>query len=354
MDLKTFCRSLPKIELHAHLTGSLSDATVLRLLHAKRQEGVVDLPDSAEVVLKRGHNRTLKECFEVFRILHCLTDNLVALRTITRDVIREFVEDNVQYLELRTTPKVIIGKMTKEQYIETVLDVIGEEMKANITIRLLLSVDRARGVDDAWDTLRVTKQYMSQEKYKNLICGLDISGNPNVGDLCDYIPVLEAARKDGLKLAVHVAEVLNEKETLHVLKSGLVSRVGHGSYIHHKCGGTHEMVNLVKNFSIPIEICISSNIKSGTVKSISDHHFQHWWKEGHPVIICTDDKGVFNTSLSEEFQMCAETFKLTHDDLCELCLCAVDSTFLPRNERDELRKTMQQKLQHLRKNLGNS
>ncbi|KAK7079426.1 hypothetical protein SK128_003734, partial [Halocaridina rubra] len=48
-------------ELHAHLTGSLSDATVLRLLHAKRQEGVVDLPDSAEVVLKRGHNRTLKE-----------------------------------------------------------------------------------------------------------------------------------------------------------------------------------------------------------------------------------------------------------------------------------------------------
>ncbi|KAK7079425.1 hypothetical protein SK128_003733, partial [Halocaridina rubra] len=226
-------------------------------------------------------------CFEVFRILHCLTDNLVALRTITRDVIREFVEDNVQYLELRTTPKVIIGKMTKEQYIETVLDVIGEEMKANnITIRLLLSVDRARGVDDAWDTLRVTKQYMSQEKYKNLICGLDISGNPNVGDLCDYIPVLEEARKEGLKLAVHVAEVLNEKETLHVLKSGLVSRVGHGSYIHHKCGGTHEMVNLVKNFSIPIEICISSNIKSGTVKSISDHHFQHWWKEGHPVIIC--------------------------------------------------------------------
>lgn len=64
----------------------------------------------------------LSRCFEVFRILHCLTDNLSAIKTITRDVIQEFVADNVHYLELRTTPKSIDGVMTKNQYIDTVLE----------------------------------------------------------------------------------------------------------------------------------------------------------------------------------------------------------------------------------------
>lgn len=33
-------------------------------------------------------------------------------------------------------------------------------MKLNtITIRLLISIDRSRGLDDAWDTLQLAKQY---------------------------------------------------------------------------------------------------------------------------------------------------------------------------------------------------
>lgn len=307
MDLQRFCKLLPKIELHAHLTGSLSDSTVLKMIQAKQLDGEASFCDSAEVIIKRGHNRTLEECFKVFGILHCLTDNLTAIRAITKDVVQEFIADNVRYLELRTTPKSVHNKMSKDQYIKTVLDVIIEEMKTGkIMLRLLLSIDRARGVDDAWDTLQLAKNYVNQDKYKSLICGLDISGNPKIGDVCDYIPVLQEAKKCGFRLAVHLAEVPNEKETLAILKSGLVDRIGHGTYIHHEMGGSHEMVHLVKEQNIPLEICLSSNIKSGTVKNVADHHFAHWRREAHPIVICTDDKGVFNTTLSEEFQMCAE------------------------------------------------
>ncbi|XP_066965205.1 adenosine deaminase-like protein isoform X4 [Macrobrachium rosenbergii] len=301
VDLKTYCKMLPKIELHAHLNGSLSDTTILRLLQDKRSAGVVNLPDSAEVVIKRGHNRTLEDCFTVFGILHCLTDSVSAIETITRDVLQDFVADNVRYLELRTTPKVIPGKMTKEQYIEAVLNVMIEEMqRSNIIVRLLLSIDRARGVSDAWDTLQIAK------KYKNMI--------------------------------------LNETETLAVLKSALIDRIGHGSYIHHESSGSLEMVEMVKQQNIPIEICVSSNIMSGTVKNVADHHFKHWRKEGHPVIICTDDKGVFNTTLSEEFLMCAEAFNLSTSDLASLCLDAVNSTFVPQEERDRLHLLIQGEL----------
>ncbi|KAK8749003.1 hypothetical protein OTU49_015630 [Cherax quadricarinatus] len=124
MDLLTYCKRLPKIELHAHLTGSLSDETVLKLLNSKLKCVHVNLPKSAEVTIRRGHRRTLEECFQIFGILHYLIDNLETVKNITRDVIQEFASDNVKYLELRTTPKSVPNKMTKKDYIETVLEAI--------------------------------------------------------------------------------------------------------------------------------------------------------------------------------------------------------------------------------------
>lgn len=43
--------------------------------------------------------------------------------------------------------------------------------------------------------------------FGHLVVGLDVSGNPNCADLKDYLPVLQEARRSGLKLAVHLAEV---------------------------------------------------------------------------------------------------------------------------------------------------
>ncbi|XP_042887728.1 adenosine deaminase-like protein [Penaeus japonicus] len=335
-------------ELHAHLTGSLSDATVLKLLRAKQAEGGAKLPQSAEVTIQRGHKRTLEECFEVFRILHCLTDNLSAIKTITRDVIQEFVADNVHYLELRTTPKSIDGVMTKNQYIDTVLEAMIDEMKMNnITVRLLVSIDRSRGLDDAWDTLQLAKQYAAHDQFKSLICGIDVSGNPRAGNLGDYIPVLQEAKQCGLNLSVHLAEVPNEKETLELLKTGLIDRIGHGTFIHPDTGGSQELSQLVKSQAIPLELCLSSNIKSGTVKSAEDHHFSFWRKDEHPVVICTDDKGVFSTTLSEEYKICAETFHLKKADLRELCLAAVELTFLSQEEKERLRLSVHTELDEL-------
>ncbi|KAK8387139.1 hypothetical protein O3P69_018063 [Scylla paramamosain] len=348
MELLDYCRSLPKVELHAHLNGSLSDATVLKLLSAREQQDG-DFLASAEVTIKRGHQRTLEECFQVFRILHSITDNLEAMQTITQDVIQEFAADNVKYLELRTTPKNIPNKMTKKEYMDTVLEATVEAMKkSNIRVCLLLSIDRARGVEDAWSTLQLAKEYLTHDVFGPLVCGLDVSGNPHSGDLKDYLPVLQEAQKCGLKLAVHLAEVSSDTETLTMLNSGLVDRIGHGTFIHPDAGGSKELHAVVRKQNLPLELCISSNIKSGTVKSACHHHLGFWKKENHPVVICTDDKGVFSTSLSEEFYLGAQTFHLSEGDLHSLCLNGVDAAFLPQVEKQKLRQEVQKDLDSLK------
>lgn len=60
-------------------------------------------------------------CFKVFEIAHALTITPQAVFVATCDVIREFHEDNVVYLELRSTPRAVEGLMTKTEYLEAMI-----------------------------------------------------------------------------------------------------------------------------------------------------------------------------------------------------------------------------------------
>lgn len=62
---------------------------------------------------------------------------------------------------------------------------------------------------------------------------------------------------------------------------------------------------------------------------------------GHPVVLCTDDSGVFQTSLSKEYAIAAQAFKLSNQDLCNLVLQSIHYTFLGTDEQVALKKRMQ-------------
>ncbi|ELR21169.1 adal protein [Acanthamoeba castellanii str. Neff] len=95
-------RAIPKIELHAHLNGSLRDATVVDLLKAKRKrQGATDAGVEADLpAYLFQHNRSLEECFQVFGLIHKLTNSLDVIKRITREVLEDFAEENVKYIEL--------------------------------------------------------------------------------------------------------------------------------------------------------------------------------------------------------------------------------------------------------------
>lgn len=57
----------------------------------------------------------------MFKAVHALTTCPVAVSLATADVLREFEDDGVVYLELRSTPREVPGKMTKEEYVEAII-----------------------------------------------------------------------------------------------------------------------------------------------------------------------------------------------------------------------------------------
>ncbi|KAH0619827.1 hypothetical protein JD844_014147 [Phrynosoma platyrhinos] len=86
------------------------------------------------------------------------------------------------------------------------------------------------------------------------------------------------------------------------------------------------------------ELCLTSNLKGQTVPSSDQHHFGFWYKMGHPVVLCTDDKGVFATDLSQEYQLVAETFQLSEEQIWDLSYNAIDHIFASGHTKAKLKE----------------
>uniref|UniRef100_A0A669E5B4 N6-Methyl-AMP deaminase n=1 Tax=Oreochromis niloticus TaxID=8128 RepID=A0A669E5B4_ORENI len=303
-----FYRELPKVELHAHLNGSVSAQTIEKLISRKPHLNI----EHSMTAIGKGQRRTLDECFEVFRVIHKLVDTEEDILMVATDVIKEFAADGVKYLELRSTPREERDTgLTKRSYIETVIKAIQKckEEGVDIDVRFLVAIDRRNGTEVALETVNLAEEFMLSSD--GLVVGIDLSGDPTIPSQLDESDLLLSLPPD---------------------------RIGHGTFLHPEVGGSQSLVDKVVQKKIPIELCLTSNVKGNTVPCYAKHHFKYWYELGHPTVLCTDDKGVFCTDLSQEYQLAASTFGLSHEAVWKLSQQAIDSIFGPETVKQQLKE----------------
>ena len=122
-----FCRAMPKVELHAHLHGSIRDSTLQELLELNERQGrglgKDGRPLPALELLRVGSQdeRSLKECFELFDAIHHVVTSPEVVTRVTEEVITDFAAENVCYLELRTTPRADHAFRSRRAYLAAVI-----------------------------------------------------------------------------------------------------------------------------------------------------------------------------------------------------------------------------------------
>ncbi|KAL2495359.1 adenosine/AMP deaminase family protein [Forsythia ovata] len=339
---------MPKIELHAHLNGSIRNSTLLELAGGLGKGGTVVFSDVENVILK--NDRSLPEVFKLFDLIHVVTTDHKTVTRITKEVIEDFASENVVYLELRTTPKRNDSKgMSKRSYMEAVLEgaravstvevdlsreLVAETLAVNemcnrtgrkkIFVRFLLSIDRRETTEAAMETVN-----LALEMRRLGVVGIDLSGNPVIGEWSTFLPALEFAKMQGLPITLHCGEVPNPKE-IHAMLDFLPRRIGHA------CCFEQEEWEKLKKSKIPVEICLTSNIITETISSVDVHHFADLYKSNHPLILCTDDVGVFSTSLSAEYALASSAFGLVKREMFQLARKAIEFVFAGDEVKQQL------------------
>lgn len=355
-DLLAFCKALPKVELHAHLNGSVRPTTLKQLALEK------GLQADADAVFESA--RTLSECFQVFDLIHQITTEANTIRRIARECCEDFASDGCAYLELRTTPKHRLGRecMTKRDYVEAVLDGIqdfydtythiptrhderndkgpsshgpavedpngicrsraggvnalegsGRDAHASpqesgralsyhgfhvdgadlephgvMIVRVLLSIDRREDAASASETVALAKEYasvpclrhrgivssdMNYRAKRNRVVGVDLGGNPTIGRWDEWLSALNDARTSGLKVSLHCAEVVNDEESAAML-------AWHPDRLGHCCFLNEASKRELRKKEIPVEICLTSNTFTVSMKDWNDHHFAELYDAG--------------------------------------------------------------------------
>lgn len=326
LRLKNFLQTMPKVELHAHLNGSLSETTMNKLI-ALKQKKCCDGKMQPGLNFNCLSASSLSECFRLFSVIHEITDSPEAIKMATTDVITDFYNDGVCHLEIRSTPKEVAGTMSQRLYVQSVLAAIKEckDTFPAMSMKLILSVNRGNPVSIAEETVNLAVEYFSSG---DDVVGLDLSGNPLEGNISSLIPILQYGKNAGLKLSLHMAETPNTSDEASNLLKLRPDRIGHGTYLHPSKGGSQENLSTLQQLQIPLEICLTSNIISRTIPSYSEHHFPLWRRIDYPCVLCTDDKGIFNTCLSNEYYLAEQHYSLGAENIWTLALESINYSFL--------------------------
>ena len=309
-------RFIPKIELHAHLNGCA------RISH------LVDLVDPSELPALPADDASPTQYFDFMAAVSRITASPGNLRIVVNRVLEDFQADGVVYLELRSSPKHTM-EISKVQYIETIISCM-EEFEGAMIVRYLVSVDQSKPLSDMLENAQFAIKYTRSSPF---VVGVDLCGNFLSTNKANTLQVLKLCKDAGLKIACHIAEdkAIND-QTLDLLHLIEPTRLGHATFIL----PDSEEGKFLRSKEMLIECCMTSNLKCKSVICLKLHHFKRWYDLKHPVLLCTDDPGTFDTTLSIEYSKAMESFGLSIKDLIIMNVHAINWIF-DDTVKDELK-----------------
>ncbi|KAI1170377.1 Metallo-dependent hydrolase [Nemania sp. FL0916] len=331
-------KSMPKIELHAHLSGSISRQCLHEIWSKKRAAGQTNLEDPLVAMPLDKHDYDLETFFPLFSsYIYRLVDDADSVLQSTISTIEDFCNDGVVYLELRTTPRALTKEgLDKAAYVDHVLTAveIAQQQFPSIVVRLILSVDRRNSLSEAMEVVTLAARFKDRG-----VVAVDLCGDPTKGDVSLFTPAFQAARAARLMITIHFAEAecSSSEPELETILSWAPNRLGHVIHV-----PEHIKEKLVSCSGIGLELCLSCNVQAKMiVGSFDAHHFGEWWQIDGPVVVpCTDDVAVFGSPLSNEWALIQEHFHLDRNDMLKLARKGIDVIFGGDGQKARLREIM--------------
>jgi adenosine deaminase len=153
------------------------------------------------------------------------------------------------------------------------------------------------------------------------------------------------AENEQLHRVPHAGEISGPQSIWSAIKLLHAERIGHGV----RSIEDPTLVDFLKENTIPLEICPTSNICLKVFPDYAHHPLRVLWDAGVVVTVNSDDPPMFNTDLNREYQVLIDHFGFTRPDLEQVSLNAVKSSFLSQSEKQVLMQEFQDEFNELKK-----
>lgn len=330
-------QSLPKVDLHRHLEGSLRLQSMLEIISAHN----LDLPVSESeleprVQMVAGDARSVEVFLAKFKIIRQFFRSLEIIQRIVEEIIEDAVSDGVKLLELRFTPAALrqYSGLTLSEVVDAVI-ASGQSAAAthDLILGLIVSVNRHEPLKLAEEVVRLAVDRKDQG-----ILGVDLAGDEQAYSSDPFIPLFSEAKQAGLKLTIHAGEWGGPDRVAHAIEVMAADRIGHGV----RCLEDPAVVQLARAAGVGFEVSLTSNLHTGVFPALEQHPLSEMIEAGLRAAITTDDPSIFRTTLSAEHMHAIERLGLSLETIKGLTLQAVQLSFVDAKVKRKMETRIQE------------
>ncbi len=315
-----FIHSLPKAELHLHLEGSVDPETLLEL--SRRHDATPLSPEQIDALYRYSDFHGFMMAFKaVTERLRTPEDfELIVYRLMER-----LHSQNVLHAEVYVSVGVLLWRGEEVDPIFAALERGRQRGERDFGASLLWIFDAVRhfGVEAAGKVFEKAVEY----KDRNVVA-IGIGGDERRASAELFKDLYRQARENGLRLTAHAGETLGPESIWGALNIG-AERIGHGLNAY----ADSELLRVLSERQVPVEICMTSNLRTGCLDDLNRHPVRRYFEEGLMVTLNTDDPAMFGTSLEREYQIAADLFEFTDEHLRELARNSFEASFLPSEKK---------------------
>ena len=311
----------PKVELHLHLEGAIPLDTLWGLIRS--YGGDPDVPDRAALE-RRFVFRDFPHFIDTWWWMTGFIRTEDDFAKVAEAVARNLAAQNIVYAEASYSPTDFerhgLTPQALGMAIRRGLDRVPET-------EVVLNVDLVRdsGPERAAATLESVLEVCAEAGVR----GITIGGSEQDHPPEQFAGVYRRAADAGLHLTAHAGEAAGPESVWGALRELGVERVGHGV----RSIEDDALVEYLVAQQIPLEVCPTSNIRTGVAAEWDDHPVHRLIAAGANVTINSDDPALFNCSLAGEFRVLSRYQKRSMEDFT---IAAVEASWLDDSGREML------------------
>jgi aminodeoxyfutalosine deaminase len=286
----------PLAELHLHLDGSVEPETLLE----------IDPTLTRQEIAARTAYTDFAGFLKSFVWVNQRLRTPDHYARVARRLFERLTTEGVTYAEVILSVGVVLWK---EQDLAAIYNaLLRETARTPVTVRWIFDAIRQFGPEPAKPVFD-----LAAERAGEGVVAIGLGGDEERGPARLFADLYRQARDRGLRLTCHAGEMAGPWSVWEALEIGS-ERIGHGI---RAIEDQALMMHLAAK-QIPLEVCISSNLRTGAVPSLAAHPVRRLYDAGVPIILNSDDPALFGCTLTSEYELAAREFGFTEVELAGL------------------------------------
>lgn len=330
-------RTLPLVELHRHLDGSIRLQTILELA----DEHDIALPSQtlsglAPYVHVDESAPGLMAFLERFEHMTAVLVDAEACRRVAYENVEDALSEGIDYIELRYSPWFMAEShgMDPAEVMEACADgVRAAERDTGVRVNIIGILSRTYGVEACM------KELDAILAHRDHIVAVDLAGDEHRYPAHLFKEHFKRVRDAGLEVSVHAGEADGPQSVWSAIQDLGATRIGHGF----RAIEDPALVEYLVKHGIGLEACPTSNLHTSTVENYASHPIKPLADQGVKFCLNTDDPGISAIDIKHEYEIAAPATGLSREQVHQSQLDGLEMAFLSTAEKSVLKDKASQR-----------